>query len=76
MNPEVRCVQGLPLWRNSSSDTNNELYKGYRKGNTEEQINEIVAGRFFLSMIVYHLIITAVKMCKTILPTYFYIILF
>lgn len=43
-NSDVRCVQGLHLWRNSSSEINNELYKGYRKGNPERQINEIVAG--------------------------------
>ncbi|XP_073225221.1 ABC transporter A family member 8-like isoform X2 [Cicer arietinum] len=29
---EVRCAQTLRLWRNSSSEVNNELYKGYRKG--------------------------------------------
>ncbi|KAI3685132.1 hypothetical protein L6452_34366 [Arctium lappa] len=40
---EIRCVQGLHLWRNSSSDVNNELYAGYRKGNSEEKINEILA---------------------------------
>lgn len=41
---EIRCVQGLYLWRNSSSEVNAELYKGYRKGNLEEKINEFVAG--------------------------------
>ena len=41
---EVACAQGLYLWRNSSSDINDELYKGYRKGNPEKRINEIVAG--------------------------------
>ncbi|KAB1216661.1 ABC transporter A family member 7 [Morella rubra] len=40
---EVSCVQGLPLWRNSSSEINNELYKGYRKGNSENKINEFTA---------------------------------
>ncbi|PNX74986.1 ABC transporter A family member 7-like protein, partial [Trifolium pratense] len=40
---ELRCAQVLRLWRNSSSEVNNELYKGYRKGNTERKINEIVA---------------------------------
>ncbi|KAJ1384495.1 hypothetical protein SESBI_42503, partial [Sesbania bispinosa] len=40
---EVRCAQGLQLWRNSSSEVNDELYKGYRRGNTERQINEISA---------------------------------
>ncbi|KAL4559227.1 hypothetical protein LXL04_031362 [Taraxacum kok-saghyz] len=46
---EVRCVQGQHLWRNSSSDINNELYVGYRKGNSEEKINEILAGYDFLN---------------------------
>ena len=44
MNIEIRCVQGVYLWRNSSSEVNDELYKGYRKGNSEEKINEFVAG--------------------------------
>ncbi|XP_058788356.1 ABC transporter A family member 7-like [Vicia villosa] len=46
---ELRCAQALRLWRNSSSEVNNELYKGYRKGNTERQINEIAAGYDFLN---------------------------
>lgn len=45
---EVRCAQTLRLWRNSSSEVNNELYKGYRKGNTERKINEITAGRYII----------------------------
>ncbi|KAI3440616.1 ABC transporter domain-containing protein [Psidium guajava] len=46
---DVSCAQGLRLWRNSSSAVNDELYKGYRKGNPERQINEIVAGYDFLN---------------------------
>ncbi|PON57305.1 ABC transporter A, ABCA [Parasponia andersonii] len=46
---EIRCVQGLHLWRNSSSEINNELYKGYRKGNSERKINEILAAYDFLN---------------------------
>ncbi|XP_050255380.1 ABC transporter A family member 7-like [Quercus robur] len=46
---EVNCVQGLHLWRNSSSVVNDELYKGYRKGNSEEKINEITAAYDFLN---------------------------
>lgn len=41
---EVNCVQGLNLWRNSSPDVNSELFKGYRKGNLEEKINEFATG--------------------------------
>lgn len=43
---EVRCVQGLSLWRNSSSEVNDELFKGYQRGNHQGKINEIVAGSF------------------------------
>ncbi|CAI0399364.1 unnamed protein product [Linum tenue] len=46
---EVQCVQGLHLWRNSASDINDELYKGYYKGNPEEKINEITAAYDFLN---------------------------
>ncbi|XAR65459.1 Sulfate-transporting ATPase [Bertholletia excelsa] len=46
---EVKCVQGLNLWRNSSSEINDELYKGFRKGNSEKKINEIVAAYDFLN---------------------------
>ncbi|XP_027367022.1 ABC transporter A family member 7-like isoform X2 [Abrus precatorius] len=45
----MRCAQGLRLWRNSSSEVNDELYKGYRRGNPERQIDEISAGYDFLN---------------------------
>ncbi|KAK7292226.1 hypothetical protein RIF29_08002 [Crotalaria pallida] len=38
----ITCVQGLRLWRNSSSVINDELYKGYKTGNTQRQTNEYV----------------------------------
>ncbi|CAN6201246.1 unnamed protein product [Urochloa humidicola] len=38
---EIKCVQGLPLWRNSSRTINDETFQGYRKGKTAEGINEI-----------------------------------
>nr|BAO45863.1 ATP-binding cassette transporter subfamily A member [Acacia mangium] len=44
---EISCAQGLHLWRNNPSEVNNELFKGYRKGNPERQINEIVAAYDF-----------------------------
>ncbi|KAI5329985.1 hypothetical protein L3X38_029382 [Prunus dulcis] len=44
---EVTCVQALYLWRNSSSEINNELYKGYMKGNSEKKINEILSAYDF-----------------------------
>ncbi|KAK1259232.1 ABC transporter A family member 7 [Acorus gramineus] len=39
---EIQCVQGLNLWRNSSSVVNDEMFKGYQQGNTRRKINEIV----------------------------------
>jgi hypothetical protein len=41
---EIKCVQGLPLWRNSSVSINEETFRGYRKGKTAKGINEIVMG--------------------------------
>ncbi|XP_024013509.1 ABC transporter A family member 5 [Eutrema salsugineum] len=43
LQKEVRCVQGLSLWRNNSIDFNHEILKGYQKGNREEIINEVAA---------------------------------
>ncbi|KAI4365910.1 hypothetical protein MLD38_021849 [Melastoma candidum] len=39
----VACIQGLSLWRDSSSTINDQLYKGYMKGNRGGDINEITA---------------------------------
>ncbi|KAM3212246.1 hypothetical protein ACQJBY_065364 [Aegilops geniculata] len=38
---EIKCVQGLPLWRNSSRTINEETFKGYRKGKIGEGISEV-----------------------------------
>ncbi|KAF2927371.1 hypothetical protein DAI22_06g200400 [Oryza sativa Japonica Group] len=38
---EMLCIQGLPLWRNSSAIINEETFNGYRKGKSQEGINEI-----------------------------------
>lgn len=38
---EIKCVQGLPLWRNSSRTINEETFMGYRKGKIRGGINEI-----------------------------------
>ncbi|KAL3819387.1 hypothetical protein ACJIZ3_005292 [Penstemon smallii] len=46
---DVWCVEGLHLWRNSSSEINNELYKGYYNGNSEGLTNEIVAAYDFMN---------------------------
>ncbi|XP_010931477.1 ABC transporter A family member 7 isoform X1 [Elaeis guineensis] len=40
---EVECVQGLSLWRDSSSAVNDELFKGYRQENTKRKTNEYIA---------------------------------
>ncbi|OVA13317.1 ABC transporter-like [Macleaya cordata] len=49
MQQEVTCVQGLHLWRDNSSVVNDELFKGYRQGNEEKKINEIIAAYDFLN---------------------------
>ncbi|XP_075112067.1 ABC transporter A family member 7-like isoform X1 [Nicotiana tabacum] len=46
---EISCVKGIHLWRNSSYEINDELYKGYRKGNPEGKINEIIAAYDFFN---------------------------
>ncbi|PHT47857.1 ABC transporter A family member 7 [Capsicum baccatum] len=46
---DISCLKGLQLWRNSSGEINDELYKGYRKGNSEGKINEIIAAYDFLN---------------------------
>ncbi|KAG9143528.1 hypothetical protein Leryth_015949, partial [Lithospermum erythrorhizon] len=43
VNVTVGCVQGLHLWRNSSSDIDDELLQGYHNGNNKGSINEIMA---------------------------------
>ncbi|KAF6159969.1 hypothetical protein GIB67_033053 [Kingdonia uniflora] len=49
LQQEVRCVQGIQLWRNSSSAVNDEMYKGFRDGNPDRKINEIAAAYDFLN---------------------------
>ncbi|KAK1311877.1 ABC transporter A family member 7 [Acorus calamus] len=49
LQQEVKCVQGLHSWRNSSSAVNDEMFKGYRQGNPQRKINEIVTGYDFLN---------------------------
>ncbi|KAK4568290.1 hypothetical protein RGQ29_003890 [Quercus rubra] len=52
VDPEVdptECVKGLVLWRNDSTLVNDELYKGYYKGNLHGKINEIIAAFDFLN---------------------------
>ncbi|KAK9114191.1 hypothetical protein Syun_020988 [Stephania yunnanensis] len=45
----VRCTEGLHIWRSSSSMINDELFKGYRQGNSERKVNEIVGAYDFLN---------------------------
>ncbi|KAL9155884.1 hypothetical protein ABFS82_09G035700 [Erythranthe guttata] len=47
LQKDVRCTQGLQLWRNSSAEINDEIYKGYRNGNSGRKINEILAAYDF-----------------------------
>ncbi|KAM0858329.1 hypothetical protein ACQ4PT_047885 [Festuca glaucescens] len=44
---EIKCVQGLPLWRNSSKTINEETFQGYRNGKKGEGIYEITMGYDF-----------------------------
>ncbi|KAL9259563.1 ABC transporter A family member 12-like protein [Drosera capensis] len=44
---ELGCIQGLDLWRNSSSEIDDELFRGYFQGNTAGQTNEIAAAYDF-----------------------------
>ncbi|KAG9150077.1 hypothetical protein Leryth_021480 [Lithospermum erythrorhizon] len=46
---DITCVRGLHLWRNSSTEVNDELYYGFRKGNSERKINELIAAYDFLN---------------------------
>ncbi|KAG5524820.1 hypothetical protein RHGRI_031476 [Rhododendron griersonianum] len=39
----IKCIKGLCLWRNSSSEINDELFKGDQDGNSERIANEIIA---------------------------------
>ncbi|XP_068464668.1 ABC transporter A family member 7-like isoform X1 [Phaseolus vulgaris] len=48
-NNEITCAQAINLWRNSSYEINSELYKGYQRGNSEGQVNEIVSAFDFLN---------------------------
>ncbi|XP_072979542.1 ABC transporter A family member 7-like [Typha angustifolia] len=45
---DIECVQGSPLWRDSSSVVNDDLFKGYRQSNTERKINEFMTAYDFL----------------------------
>ncbi|KAG6529388.1 hypothetical protein ZIOFF_011586 [Zingiber officinale] len=46
---ELQCVQGLTLWRDNSSQINDELFRGYREGNSERKENEYIAAYDFLN---------------------------
>lgn len=46
METELQCVQGLTLWRDNTSLINDELFRGYREGNSERKENEYIAGNF------------------------------
>ncbi|WOL00337.1 ABC transporter A family member 7-like [Canna indica] len=46
---ELKCVQGLTLWRDNSSLINDDLFKGYRQGNLERKTNEFIAAYDFLN---------------------------
>ncbi|XP_008645661.1 ABC transporter A family member 10 isoform X3 [Zea mays] len=49
VSQDVRCTEGLVLWRDSSRLINDELYGGYYQGNRNHKIDEIAAVYDFLS---------------------------
>ncbi|XP_073219980.1 ABC transporter A family member 7-like isoform X2 [Cicer arietinum] len=49
LTKEIKCANGINLWRNSSSDINDEIYKGYQSDDPEGQINDIVSAFDFLN---------------------------
>jgi hypothetical protein len=45
--PDVDCIQGLSLWRESASVINDELFKGYRQQRAGvDKSNEFSAGTY------------------------------
>lgn len=54
---EIHCVQSMHLWRESSSKINAELYDGYRAGNIEKKVHEILAGIVFEVILLWYLFI-------------------
>ncbi|XP_010443994.1 PREDICTED: ABC transporter A family member 12 [Camelina sativa] len=46
---DVKCVQGLCLWRNNSIEVNDELYKGSWRGNPAGMTNEVAAAYDLMS---------------------------
>ncbi|KAJ6970314.1 hypothetical protein D5086_028227 [Populus alba] len=46
---ETVCVPSLTLWRNSTSEINDQIFRGYKKGNAERQYNEILGAYDFLN---------------------------
>ena len=49
--PDIQCVEGVPLWRGSASIINHEFLKGYRQRGGE--INEFIAGYISLCYIFF-----------------------
>ncbi|CAI8610029.1 unnamed protein product [Vicia faba] len=48
VDKEFRCADGINLWRNSSSEINNELYEGHER-NYPERVNTIFSAFDFLN---------------------------
>lgn len=68
MAADFTCVEAQTIWRSAPSSINNELYAGFRKGNSLHQINEFPVGRF-ASLVSSHLkahslYISLYKFCK------------
>ncbi|KAL6630052.1 hypothetical protein ACP70R_029817 [Stipagrostis hirtigluma subsp. patula] len=60
VDTDVRCTEGLMLWRDSLGVINDELYRGYHQGNNKNKTNEIAAAYDFLSsdQVTFNLVIS------------------
>ena len=50
--PDIQCVEGVPLWRESASIINHEFLKGYRQRGGE--LNEFIAGYYLHITILFY----------------------
>lgn len=46
------CVPTSTLWLSSATTVNDELYRGFQKGNAAKQINEFPVGKLVVRMLV------------------------
>ena len=54
MAADFTCVEAQTIWRSAPSSINDELYAGFRKGNSLHQINEFPVGSFASLLVSSH----------------------